>query len=292
MYRLTKFIFRIIYFSLNLFPEPFVKVFAKGMAGLIYLLGIRKKVVMNNLSHAFPELQEKEKVKIAKKCYANFSVMFLSFLTLPGWKEKDYLERIEIKTPEVLREYRANKRGKILLTGHFNSWELYLAYYSIFFDSYAVIKRQNSPAANDFAVEIREKLGERVLYAKESLEKGVPLLQQGKALLIGGDQDARHHGIFVDFFGRPASTYVGAAVFARRANADVYFTVIPPIGKKKYGLYIEKLFDADEGFDENFVENLIQKYMDVLEKYVRLYPDQYFWLHKRWKTRPPEESSE
>ena len=288
IYRVNYAFFRFLSHLINVVSAKNLEKFSTLIARTAYALGIRKKVVMDNLRHAFPDWNEDRIERVAKETYIHFGYIFLEFLRFPNWEPETYREKVIITTPEAFEEFKSNKNGKIVLTGHFGSWELIAAYYARFYPSAAIVKKQNNPAANDFFADVRKKSDLTIFFMKESLQLGIPWLKSGKILLIAGDQDARHHGIFVRFMGRPASTYVGAAVFAQRAQADVYYTAAVRTKSGKYELSLEKLFDVKDGFGENFIHDLIQRYMERLEHSVRQTPEQYFWLHKRWKTQPPK----
>jgi KDO2-lipid IV(A) lauroyltransferase len=122
---------------------------------------------------------------------------------------------------------------------------------------------------------------------KEVREKGVKVIRDGFALGFLSDQDAGKKGIFVNFMGRPASTYAGAAVYAKKTGADIYFLAsLGQNNNRKTRLFLEKLPTISAENEAAWISEQMQMIIARLEHYVRLYPEQYFWMHKRWKTQP------
>lgn len=285
-YKIQMIFFRSLYLQINLFSDSAIESFTRKIGRLAFWLKIRKDVVLDNISHAFPELSENRILDIAVQCYMHIFTVFIEFVRLPQWDEKKFEDRTVIKTPDAFQEMLGNPNGKLFLTGHFGSWEVLASNYSRQMPMGAIVKKQSSPAANDFFVSLREELKENVFYMKESVRRSFPWLKEGKSVFVAGDQDARHHGVFVNFLGRPASTYTGVAVFSKRTKSDIYFTVSIRRDDGKYDIHIEKMFDHKDGYSDTFVHDILQLYMDKLEFWVRKHPEQYFWLHKRWKTQP------
>jgi KDO2-lipid IV(A) lauroyltransferase len=282
---------RILYFFANILPEWLVHLIADALSYLaFYVLRFRRQVTLNNIEIAFPEIGDKAKNDLAAASYRHFSRVFINFIRLSTWSKELVLKRVKITDEDVLEEFLSNKRGRIFMSGHFGDWELLFRVIALKTKMGVVAKMQNNPLSNRFIVGVRNKLDEEVLPTKQTMDLGIDWLKNGYALAMVGDQDARHHGIFVPFFNKPASTYVGAAVLARKTQSDIYFMSLISTGRNAYQMRMQKLFNWEDAQTDKFVEKAIRKYTQVLEEEVRQYPAQYFWMHKRWKTQPPASS--
>lgn len=274
---------------IGLLPNKIMIIFAKCLAFIaFYVLKIRRSVTIKNIKNAFPDLNKDALIKIGYNTYKHFGIVFLEYLLLLRMDKEEFNNKFIIKSPDTIKELMENQRGQILLSGHFGSWEALFLFYNQLKDNAGIAKKQNNPLMDEFIQRQREKFNGKLFYSNDSIKLGVDWLKAGNSLLVVGDQDARHHGIFVPFMGRPASTYTGATVFSMRARADIYFTYCIRNENGLYELYIEKMFDLNEGFGKDFVTRTISVYMQKLEAQVRQYPNQYFWMHKRWKTKPPQ----
>ena len=169
----------------------------------------------------------------------------------------------------------------MFISGHFGSWEIlgkWLGEHTDLFVGIAL--KQKNEGANNFFHEQRELPGTKQIYKKGSLEKGYQVLKDNGVLGLVSDQDAKSKGVFVDFFGHPASTPKGAALFHLNTLAPVVLGVCIKTDHKKYNIEIVPVKTNSDS-----VEQITQNYTSILESYIKKYPEQYFWFHKRWKTK-------
>ena len=278
---------------LNLLPYSMLMKFASCLGSFTFsFIRIRRKVVIENIKNAFPELSSREVLNLAKKSYQHFSKIFLELAHLNQFSSEQLKAKIIVKTPEVIEEIKSSGKGQIILIGHFGSWEVFALYFSLIKDFAAIAKKQKDQVIEDFILSLRTRFGGKIFYSREPITNGIQWLKKGNAFTIVGDQDARHHGIFVPFLGQPSSTYTGVSIFALRSKVDVYFATPVRTRDGKYEISIEKIHAVEEGYPKGFSKELITRYMNKLEEAVRKHPEQYFWMHKRWKTKPPEEHNE
>ena len=189
---------------------------------------------------------------------------------------------IDILGKDILDTYLAQGKGVIFITGHFGAWEIMGKWLGEYTDLFAGIAlRQKNKGANQFFQEQRELPGTKQFYKREkSIEKAYEVLEQNGVLGLVSDQDARKKGVFVKFFGSFASTPKGAAIFHLNTDAPVMMGACIQKGFQKYQI---KLTAVDTSIKD--VEYITQDYTQQLEDYIRQNPEQYFWFHKRWKTK-------
>jgi KDO2-lipid IV(A) lauroyltransferase len=181
-------------------------------------------------------------------------------------------------------------RGVILVTGHYGNWEIAAgAVASRDVDIGAIVRRQGNRLVDERLQHLRRKLGVETIYQGQAPARVPRLLRSNGVVGIVGDQDARRSGIFVPFFGRLASTHRGPALFALRLNAPVFSCIARrlPGNDVRYEVIGERVEFERTGDLDRDVKALTTELARRLEREIRKAPEQYFWFHKRWKTRPP-----
>src|SRR5437870_3872566 len=244
-----------------------------------------------NLQLAFPDLSEQRRDDLLRGCFRNFGrllAVFSHFSTRDLEKLKRFivcegLERIEAA--------RANGMGVILFTGHLGAWELTSFALSIFGQPLSfLVRRIDNPKIEALVDRARTRRGNRTIDKRAAAREMLQTLQAGKPLGILVDLNTNEReGIFVDFFGIPASTTFTLARLAARTGAQV-LPIFAPWDEKQRRFLVkidEPLSVPRTGDEMRDVRELTQKFTSVVEKYVRTYPDQWLWIHRRWKTRPP-----
>ncbi len=249
-----------------------------------YLLGLRKKDSLKNIANAFPEKSVGGRQVILKKTYSFFAQTFLQFLSIPkSYRMIDF----DIVGQELLDRSLARGKGTILATGHFSKWEImstWLGYSG--YPCVAVALRQKNKGADIFFREFRENTGMKMIFRKSSLKHMYRVLKENKILILASDQDAKKRGVFVNFFNIPSSTPKGVARFHLHTNSDMFFITCHVKRNGIYKLHIQPI--VPEG--EKTVESITQAFTTLLEEKVRKFPEQYFWFHRRWKTKPSQVS--
>lgn len=281
-------------FFLRMLPRR-VALFTAARLGDLsyYCIPFRRKLVIDNLARAFPEKPPHKIARIARAVYRNFGKTAVEHLRLPGMDKTDLLEIVRIEGEEHLQEAFGRKQGIILAGGHFGNWEYMIAALAAAgYPVNVVAADMNNPYVNRLIRSNRIKMGVNLLPKKGSLEKIVQILTDNGLIILLMDQDARKRGVFVDFFGRPASTPKGPAKLALSYGAALLFAIPQRNNDQSITIKIEKI--EVNGFDKtdaNAVPVLTQHCSQTLEKYVRNVPEQWFWFHRRWKTRPPKETA-
>ena len=258
-------------------------------AFLAYVLGgfafdvirIRREVTLNNLRQAFGDTYtERELVKIARRTYRGMGLTFLDLVHIPDFVLR-MDEVMDLSGMDVANNLIAQGRGLIVASAHFGNWELCGESLTLAgIPMNAVAKAQSNPYVDRLINRYRWMFGVKVIPLGAPMKKIVQALRVGEAVGLISDQDARRRGVFVDFFGRRASTPVGTAQLALKYKAPIVLVMGLRI---KPGSY-RTLFEEIEVRDDDTVESVTQRYTTAIENVIRQYPDQYFWMHKRWKT--------
>ena len=175
------------------------------------------------------------------------------------------------------------------MTGHLGNWELagaYVAARGIPLD--AIARRMKNPLFDEYLTDTRSRIGMHVVHDAEAVRRTPRSLRDGRAVAFLADQGVLGlASTFVPFFGRPAKTPRGPAVFALRLDVPVVFGVALRQPSGKYRLVFEPVAVENTGDRDRDVDAIVARYTATLERWVRRYPEQYFWHHRRWKRQPP-----
>ncbi|MBI1939821.1 MAG: lysophospholipid acyltransferase family protein [Ignavibacteriales bacterium] len=249
-------------------------------------LAIRKKVVITNLKKAFPEKPGNEIKQIALSCYKNIFITFFELMYLPNMTDGKISGMIEVANPDLITDGVAEGKGLIFLTGHFGSWEIAALVPSTKFNlpMNLLVQPQRNPLVTKWLNSARSRNINNVMEAGLSVRKIYEVIKKGELVGIVGDQRGPREGVRVNFFGINTSLYPGAAAFALKTKCSVLASIVIRKPDYNYKVIFEKL--SFENLPENFEEQIRevnQRFISFIEKYVRMYPEQYFWMHNLWK---------
>ncbi len=268
--------------------------FGSGIAGCAYYFSGRlRRTGLRNLELAFPETSPAERQRLLRGCFRSLGRLLGIFSQFATADTKDLQTIVECEGLEHMEAARARGRGTILFTGHVGAWELSSFALSLFdYPLSFLVRRIDNPKIEELVDARRVRLGNRTIDKRSAAREMLQILSGGGTLGILVDLNTLdREGIFVDFFGVPASTTFMLAKLALRTEAAV-LPVFAPWDHER-GKFILKvdgpLTIERSGDDEEDVRRLTQLFTGVVEKYVRRYPDQWLWIHRRWKTRPPGE---
>jgi KDO2-lipid IV(A) lauroyltransferase len=253
---------------------------------IIYILsGKRKHVTYSNLKAAFcKEKTPCELRKLTKKVYRHLGQTFVELASLTKVDEKYATKYIKITNIERLEEASKNPKGMVFLTAHLGNWEL-CAVKSVHsgFPLYILARDQKMKKLNELLHRLRESKGNFVIRKGMDVKNIFRVLRDGHSVGIVGDQNAGVNGELIGFFDRPASTPIGPFRIAQKTGA----WILPSFIHREEGPYHEVVLEEimKIGKDEDIVPYM-KKYNSLLEKHTRNYPDQWFWMHKRWKLTP------
>jgi len=264
---------------------------AGGLAKLAYLIDKRhRKVAAENLAFAFPEKSAAEVDELVRACYRHCMKQVIEMVLLPRkfhvgtWRKYGQT----INGAGILGAM-LDPRPVLVVTAHFGNWELAGFAMGVFgFRSYAIARVLDNPHLEWFLKKFRERTGQTVIAKKDDFDRLSDVLRAGGKVATLGDQDAGPRGVFVDFFGRPASAHKAVALMAMEFDALMIVIGVPRIGDRFYfHIHCEDAIDPREyAARPDAVKAITQRYHDALARLIRRHPEQYFWLHRRWKTRP------
>jgi len=249
----------------------------------------RKRIAYANLKAAFSKEKRPCELKaILRRTYQNYGQNIIEMLRMPK-VDNHYLERFITLTGRAnFDEAVAKKRGVILLTNHFGSWELSsLKSAQEGYPIYVLARPQNLEMLNNLLNSYREKLGCKVINRGMPSREMIRALRHGKIVGILADQDVGKSGIFINLLGRPASHAVGPARLARDTNALILPTFIVRQKGGGHILYLEEPFAVSNTADRNAdIKEALERHAGILEAYIKRYPDQWMWVYTRWKSTP------
>jgi KDO2-lipid IV(A) lauroyltransferase len=197
--------------------------------------------------------------------------------------------RVEVcEGREALEAALAEGGGAVLVSGHFGNWEFAGSVVAAFgFPIEAVMQRLKNHRLSGYVEEMRRRLGMGLIDRVGAFGRSLECLADGRVVAFVADQDARSRGVFVPFFGRLASTHGAPAALALRANAPFFVGGAYRIGPRRYHFWLVRLWPREGVGVREQALDLTRQWVSELERRVRLFPEQYFWHHRRWKTPPP-----
>lgn len=293
-HRLEYAAFRLARLVLGGLPEDWALRVAAALGWLVGVLArVRRRDVDAHLAQAFPEASASWRRRVARRSYMHLGREAALLFRLHQWTPEEINARVDFSGLELLREAASGEQGVMLLTAHLGNWEIAgarIAAAGLPID--VVGKGMANRRFEADLFETRERLGMRVIDMADAPRDVLRALGRGRLAALLGDQNARRNGIFIPFFGRSASTPRGPAVFALRRNVPVFvgFAIRQPGWPQRYRVEARRLGFERSGDVEVDTRAMLTAYHEVLEEAILTAPDQYFWQHRRWKTRPSGES--
>ncbi len=199
------------------------------------------------------------------------------------------LQTVSFAESERITELK--KTVSILLSGHFGNWEIFVRALCVMgYPLSVVMRRQKNGYINDLIERWRNTVGMEIIYTGGALKKSFAALKKNRIVCLLGDQDAKKKGVISTFFGQPSSTHVGAALLSYQTDKPVLVAFGYREKFKKYNselifMEIEALKAKAGGDRQLYVQMFVDEYNRLLEQMIRKHPDQYFWFHRRWKTK-------
>jgi len=273
-------------------PFPVLYFLASGLYGLLYyVIGYRKKVVIQNLQNSFPEKSTNEIAAIAKRFYRNLADIILEIIKLGAISPAEMGRRVQYENPELLQAYLDKGITVISLGSHACNWEWGLASSSCFFKEPAdgVYKPLSSEFFEIYMRFLRSRLGPTPVKMKEVLRHLLKHRNEPRMLALLSDQVPPGGEIqyWTTFLNQDTAFYVGADKLADAFKYPVIFIGVIRMGRGCYKFSFELLRDA--GAVEKTTEYpLTEAYARTLEKWIQRYPADYLWSHRRWKHKHPD----
>jgi KDO2-lipid IV(A) lauroyltransferase len=253
----------------------------------------RRRLALDNLSHALGDTHsEKDLIGIARGSFMNLGMTFMEYLSFPSLDVEKIVMYIDFAGEEYLRSALDQGRGALLLTAHLDNVDLLgIALALKGYPVGIIAKNIKNKAVNRAVIKSRESSGAKVFAGRGNMRKILKQLRDGGIVGFVLDQNALpEDGVFVPFFGRQASTLNSLGVLARKTGAPVVPAYIHRSGNK-HSVVIEPVLDWTplDNRDED-VKERTRSYTQWTERIVRQYPEQWMWIHNRWRVRPPGEN--
>jgi KDO2-lipid IV(A) lauroyltransferase len=287
---------RTVLSTLGLLPMSLALAAGRGLGNLAYrFAGNLRRTGQTNLKLAFPEKTEAERSEIIRGCFQSLGRQLGIFSKFANSPPEDLYKVFKITGLEHYEKLKAENKGVVFFTAHLGAWELLPLCSSLRGNPLnVVVRRLDNPKVEELVEKTRARWGNQTLDKLSAGRQMIKVLRSGEALGLLTDLNVvDEEAIFVDFFGVPAATNFMVAKLALRTKAPI-MPMFAPWDRKlqKFDLQVSPPVEVEvTGDEEADVRNLTAKLSRITEEKINRYPDQWLWIHKRWKTRPPGESS-
>jgi KDO2-lipid IV(A) lauroyltransferase len=289
---------RLVAMMLHCWPVELNLRTARLLGDIMYLLDRKhRERALGNLRRSFPDMPESTRREMARRSMQQLFVFFVEMLfttrlvRLDTWRNCVELDHFR----ETLSLLLDNRRGLIMLTGHYGNWEI-LGYVlaTLGFETTSVARPLDNPYVNDYVLGVRERRGQKIVDKKGATTEVVSVLNHKGAVGFIADQNAGSKGLFVDFFGRKASTYKSIGLLAMEYEVPVVIGYARRTGEGfRFNVGTQDIIYPEDWKDQDDpLRYITQRYTKAIEDFVRKDPGQYLWVHRRWKTRPKGEQPE
>ncbi len=289
---LTYLVVRVVVCLIQMLSYGLARGISKQLSRLMYQVDRRhRQVAFDNLKQALPHVEDdQQRDEIVRAVYRHFCLLLVEIIQVPRkLHPTNWRQHLDLAGGRELVDALLSDRPLLLVTGHFGNWELGGYVLGLLgFNTYAIARTLDNSHLDDFFRGFRERTGLKVLAKKDDFDNIQSVLAGGGVLATLADQDAGARGLFVDFFGRPASTHKAVALLALEYNVPMLVIGTPRVGEPmKYQVVAEELIRPEEYQGKaDAVRRITQRFTAALERVVRRFPEQYFWLHRRWKHQP------
>jgi len=268
----------------------------KAISLIIYHFSpARRRIAIDNLRRAYPEKSAPALIKITKGVYRNIGIVAAEFFQIPSLTRKNIHKFVEYEGLENYRNALAKKKGVLLLSAHFGNWELAITALAFPEQPVNFIYRPlDSPVLEDLVTYVRTCAGSKHLPKDRAMMQIFRSIKKNEMVGILIDQNmTRNEGLFVDFFGRPSCTSNGPALLALHTGAPVIPAFMVRMQNCKYRFVIGKEVELiNTGNLEADIFTNTQNFTRIIEDFIRRYPDQWLWIHQRWRTKLHQPAAE
>lgn len=281
--------------TIHCLPLPAAMRLAAFLGDIMYVLDRRhRQRSMENLRRSFPGKSERELRKLTRDSFRLLPMLGVEVMLTPRYVKLERLAQLFVlgNIGDIIRLMVEGESGGVFVTAHYGNWEvLGYAMATMGFETTSVARPLDNPYINEFLLGVREKRGQRIVDKRGALKEAPAVLDKQGAVAFIADQDAGPKGMFVDFFGRPASTYKSIGLLAMRYQVPVFVGFARRLGYDfKFRIDVQDIIrPADWRQQRDPLRYITQRYTKAIEDTVRGEPGQYLWLHRRWKSRPKGE---
>jgi KDO2-lipid IV(A) lauroyltransferase len=280
---------RFILFLVNLFPYRLAVKAGSFMGRLIYYIPVLKKTVYKGLNTAFTSEKSQGEIKrIAKESFKHFGRLCFEAMKLMKFTKDDLSKLIKLNNNEEFIEDFNRGKGMILICSHLANWEILGAGWSNFgIKADAIVRPLDNILLDKHVENMRKRFGMGVIPRKEVIKKGFRAIKEGKGIVFLMDQNTVKNPVFVPFFNYDAATVSGPAIFSYKFDCPVGLSWDVRNNDNTHSLYYKRLeIKRDIKDRDEFIKYHTAYFTNEIEKIIRENPEQWLWLHERWKTRP------
>ncbi len=262
-----------------------------GLGALLYFaLKKRRQIALENLQIAFgDEMFTDERAQICRRSFQQIGKTAIEFLRFPQLTFDNIWDEVTVEGKEHLVQALDQGKGAIVFLPHFGNWELLALVYGALIpdQAKAIAFPLKNRYLNVLVSQYRERLGLKLIARRRAVRETLRALRENFAVGFFADQNAGREGVFVDFFGRPASAVRGPATLALKTGAPLLLSMDIRQPDDRHHVIITPAIDLEISGDlEQDVQINTAHILKILETYIRQYPDQWLWTHNRWKTQP------
>jgi Kdo2-lipid IVA lauroyltransferase/acyltransferase len=247
--------------------------------------GAHRRLALRNLTSAFPIRTPRECRVIARGMFSHFGRLLTVLLKFSTMSSAQMLAHVEFDGEERVVHAHAQGRGVLLFTGHFGFWEINALVHALAIQPMSVLARPlDNPLLHDLLESVRTATGNSVIYRRGAIRRVLRALDANQAVAVLIDQHIHTaDSVYVDFFNRPAATTSALAALALRTGAPVVPVFALPLPGGRFRMVYEHPVDPPRTDDPDAIRQFTQRCTDVLEMYVRRYPELWLWMHRRWR---------
>ena len=278
-------------------PLEVMQAVARALGNLMYLVDRRhRERAIDHLTRSFGHEWSPRKIRaVARRCCQHMVMLGIEILSLAKMVNRfNWFRYIELVGVDKALRIILNNRGIIIVSGHFGNWEL-IGYIigALGVRTYAVARPIDNPYIERWLLRTRQETGQTIINKFGATDQMIRVIESEQPLCFLADQHAGKRGLWVDFFGRPASTYKSIALLSIQMNCPIAVGGAWRLGNRFRfrGEMIDVIDPQDYRDDPNAVENITIRYTRSLENLIRKAPDQYLWMHRRWREPPPPRKS-
>jgi Kdo2-lipid IVA lauroyltransferase/acyltransferase len=244
-----------------------------------------RRLAVANLQAAFPVRSPRECRAIAREMFSHFGRLLMVLLKFSTMRPERMLAHVQFEGEDRVLHAHAHGRGVLLFTGHFGFWEINALVHALAIRPMSVLARPlDNPLLHDLLESVRRSTGNAVIYRRGALRRVLRALGDNQAVAILIDQHIQSaDAVYVDFFNRPAATTSALAAIALRTGAPVVPVFALPVAGGRFRMVYEHAVDPPRADDPEAIREFTQRCTDVLEMYVRRYPQLWLWMHRRWR---------
>jgi KDO2-lipid IV(A) lauroyltransferase len=250
-------------------------------------------VANENLLKAFSgRWTEEERDALVRSVYRHFCILLIEIIQIPRrLHPTNWRQFVDLPNGRRLVDALLQGRPLLFVTGHYGNWELGGYILGLLgFRTWAIARPLDNPYLDEFLRSFRERTGQGILAKHGDFDKIEAILASGGIIATLGDQDAGQRGLFVDFFGQPASTHKAIALLSLEHQVPLAVIGVRKVGEPMHYHIVLEDHICPEDYQKrpDVIRAMTQRFTSSLERLVQAAPQQYFWLHRRWKHQPPQ----